>query len=55
MVYYTSWQDALTAFIKKYGHNYRDAYNLVMEFEQQLHQNSKGAYFMVGGDTKWEN
>ncbi len=46
MTYYSSWQEALVDFIKQYGHNYLDAYNLTMEFEQELHQNIKGTYFM---------
>lgn len=46
MKYYANWQDALISFITKYGHNYTDAYNLTVEFEQQLKQNIKGAYYM---------
>lgn len=48
MKYYSSWQDALIDFVADYGHNYKDAYNLMVEFEQQLFQNIKGAYFMKG-------
>ncbi len=46
MKYYSKWQDALQDFISEFGHNYKDAYNLMMEFEQMLHQNIKGTYFM---------
>lgn len=46
MKYYTNWQDALQEFILQYGHNYSDAYNLVMEFEQLLQQNIKGTYIL---------
>lgn len=47
MTYYKTWQDALIDFIYNYGHNYKDAYNLMAEFEQNLCQNLKGAYFMT--------
>ncbi len=46
MKYYSSWQEALMDFIKDYGHNYKDAYNLMVEFESQLKQNVKGTYFI---------
>lgn len=46
MKYYSEWQDALCDFIEHYGHNYKDAYNLMMEFEQVLRRNTNGTYFM---------
>ncbi len=46
MKYYSNWQDALQDFIKKYGHNYKDTYNLIVEFEEALEKNSKGIYYM---------
>jgi hypothetical protein len=46
MKYYSEWQDALLDFIKLYGHNYPDSYNLTAEFEIQLQQNVRGAYFL---------
>ena len=49
MKYYTSWQEALLDFTKKYGHNYLDPYNLMVEFEEQLKRNIKGVYFMYTG------
>jgi len=33
-------------FIIMHGHNYKDAYNLTVEFENKLKQNVKGAYYM---------
>ena len=47
MKYYSNWQDALISFITKYGHNYEDAYNLIVEFELELKQNIKGAYYII--------
>lgn len=52
MKYYSKWQDALVDFIAQYGHNYEDAYNLIIEFELQLKRNIKGTYFMFLGDAK---
>lgn len=46
MTYYSNWQEALMDFMKQYGHNYKDAYNMVVEFEQQLQRNFRGTYFM---------
>ncbi len=46
MTYYSRWQDALMDFIEYYGHNYKDGYNLIVEFEQHLKRNVKGVYFM---------
>ena len=46
MKYYSEWQDALLDFIKYYGHNYPDSYNLMVEFEEHLKQNKLGAYYM---------
>ena len=50
MKYYSNWQDALMDFIASYGHNYKDAYNLMMEFEALLQQNIKGTYFIRLGE-----
>lgn len=47
MKYYKSWQEALVEFINIYGHNYKDGYNLLMEFEASLNQNVRGAYFIT--------
>jgi hypothetical protein len=46
MTYYSTWQEAFIDFIKQYGNNFKDAYNLTMEFENELKQNIKGTYFM---------
>lgn len=46
MKYYRTWQDALRDFISRYGHNYRDAYNMITEFELILQRNIRGVYFM---------
>ncbi len=47
MTYYSNWQDAFIDFIKRFGHNYGDSYNLAVEFESYLNQNKKGTYFIV--------
>lgn len=52
MKYYSTWQEALLDFIKEYGHNYLDPYNLVVEFEEQLKRNTKGVYFMYIKESK---
>lgn len=46
MTYYSEWQLALIDFITLYGHNYKDAYNLTVEFELHLKRNKHGAYFI---------
>ena len=53
MKYYTTWQEAFQVFIKKFGHNYQDSYNLAAEFEQQLRQNRRGAYYLI--DTEYRD
>lgn len=52
MKYYSTWQEAFIDFINKHGSEYEDSYNLAVEFEQQLHKNVKGVYFMYEGDSK---
>lgn len=52
MKYYRSWQDALQDFISRYGANYQDPYNLMVEFEEQLKKNIKGVYFMYFPEDK---
>jgi hypothetical protein len=52
MKYYSNWQDALQDFIRMYGHNYLDPYNLMVEFEEQLKRNIKGVYFMYVREDK---
>ena len=47
MTYYSTWQEALAEFITKYGHNYKDAYNLATEFEMHIKQNIKGSWYML--------
>ncbi len=49
ITYYSSWQEAFKDFITKYGHNYKDPYNLMIEFELQLKRNIKGTYFIDEG------
>lgn len=46
MRYYKTWQDAFIDFVKQYGHNYTDSYNLAVEFEDQLGKNIHGVYFL---------
>lgn len=50
MKYYSTWQEALADFLAKYGHNYKDVYNLMVEFEAQLKRNIKGTYFIYEGE-----
>lgn len=52
MKYYKTWQEALSDFIDRFGHNYADSYNLVAEFEEKLGRNIKGVWFMYFGDDK---
>lgn len=47
MKYYSTWQQALSEFIQRYGHNYEDGYNLVVEFENKLQKNVHGVYFII--------
>ncbi len=46
MTPYKTWQDAFMAFIRQYGHNYHDSYNLAAEFEQHVTKNRLGVYFL---------
>ena len=46
MTYYKTWQEALLDFIKIYGHNYADSYNLMVEFESYLNKNKRGTWFI---------
>jgi hypothetical protein len=50
MKYFSSWQEAYKWFVNRYVDNYEDSYNLSAEFELQLKQNSRGAYFIHTGD-----
>lgn len=52
MIYYRSWQEALIWFVEHFGHNYKDTYVLIEEFEHKLQQNSKGTYYMYTGEKK---
>lgn len=52
MKYYSTWQEALSDFVERFGHNYADSYNLVAEFEEMLNKNIKGVYYIYFGDTK---
>ena len=45
--YYKTWQETFIVFIQHYGHNYKDSYNLVAEFEAHLGCNRKGLYYLV--------
>lgn len=47
MKYYSTWQEAFIEFIKRFGQNYLDSYNLAMEFETHLNRNKKGVYYIV--------
>ena len=44
--YYRTWQEALSDFVERFGHNYADSYNLAVEFEQHIKKNSKGVWFL---------
>ena len=48
MKFYSEWQDALMDFIRQHGKEYEEGelYALIMEFEQHLQKNARGAYFM---------
>lgn len=49
MKFYSDWQDALFDFIRHNGAEYPEAsdlYALMVEFEAQLQQNTKGAYYL---------
>jgi len=46
MKYYSTWQEALIDFIKHYGQEYEDGYNLLMEFEERVKQNTVGTWFI---------
>lgn len=46
MTYYATWQQAFIEFISTYGHNYTDSYNMAVEFEQILHRNKRGVYYL---------
>jgi len=49
MKFYSDWQDALFDFIRHSGDEYpepTDLYALMVEFEAQLQQNAKGAYYL---------
>ena len=52
MKYYSKWQDALIDFIQQYGENYKNSYNLIEEFEQELCRNVNGVYFIYTGEKK---
>ena len=39
MKLYSSWQEAFIVFIAQFGHNYKDSYNLAVEFEMHFKQN----------------
>lgn len=52
MKYYSSWQEALMDYVRRYGHNYEDAYNLMADFELNLSQNIKGAHFIEWNNLK---
>jgi len=47
MTFYSTWQEALMVFILMYGHNYKDSYNLMVEFENKLQKNAKGAFYFM--------
>lgn len=49
MTYYSTWQEAMLDFIRLYGQDYEDSYNLAVEFEQHLKRNRMGAWFI-----KWK-
>ena len=44
---YRTWQEAFMQFIRKYGHNYEDSYNMAVEFEMHLRQNRLGVYYLL--------
>jgi hypothetical protein len=52
MKYYKTWQEAFIEFVKLFGHQYSDSYNLAAEFEEKLGKNIKGVYFMYIGENK---
>lgn len=47
---YSTWQEAFVDFIRAYGHNYDDSYNLAVEFEQHLTTNRLGVCFLENTD-----
>ena len=46
---YRTWQDAFIVFVRDYGHNYSDSYNMTVEFEAHLRRNRQGMYFLKDG------
>lgn len=49
MIYYSSWQEALIAYVNERGSEYENSYALIEEFEHHLHINKNGTYFMYTG------
>ena len=46
---YSTWQEVFIQFIEQFGHNYKDSYNLAVEFEAHLRQNRLGRYYLIEG------
>ncbi len=49
MTTFRTWQEAYMQFIRLFGHNYTDSYNMNVEFEAHLRRNRLGRYFLKQG------